>query len=101
MRRLWLLGTDGVAQPWLARELSAGAAARTCTESERGKSRSLSDFYSKVKYSLLLKERLFREGVVQTSLRSRFELKNGDTMQTGPGRVKTAAQPWLLPQVGQ
>lgn len=26
---LWLLGTDGVATPWLARELSAGAAART------------------------------------------------------------------------
>jgi branched-chain amino acid transport system substrate-binding protein len=26
---LWLLGTDGVAAPWLAAELSAGAAART------------------------------------------------------------------------
>ena len=26
---LWLLGTDGVAAPWLARELSAGAAERT------------------------------------------------------------------------
>jgi branched-chain amino acid transport system substrate-binding protein len=27
--RMWLLGTDGVAAPWLARELSAGAAERT------------------------------------------------------------------------
>jgi branched-chain amino acid transport system substrate-binding protein len=26
---LWLLGTDGVAEPWLAHELDAGTAART------------------------------------------------------------------------